>query len=112
MLTVRDITEALKKSRKVQADFTNHSKARKTRNTLTVKAQPAKQKAIQWELMAIYLTEIAGGRRLRSVQTTLLKAIELLDTETVQDALQKRLEYLPIPRHNAAFELEWAYTQG
>lgn len=112
MLTVRDITEALKKSRKVQADFTEHGKARKSRNTLTVKAKPAKQKSIRWELMAIRLTEVVGGRRLKSVPTTLLKAVELLDAETVQDALQKQLEYLPVPRHNAAFELEWAYTRG
>lgn len=112
MLTVRDITEALKKSRKVQADFTDHGKARKSRNTLTVKAKPAKQKSIRWELMAIRLTEVVGGRRLKSVPTTLLKAVELLDAETVQDALQKQLEYLPVPRHNAAFELEWAYTRG
>ena len=112
MLTVRDITEALKKSRKVQADFTDHGKARKSRNTLTVKAQPAKQKSIRWELMAIRLTEVVGGRRLKSVPTTLLKAVELLDAETVQDALQKQLEYLPVPLHNAAFELEWAYTRG
>ena len=111
MLTVRDITEALKKSRKVQADFTDHGKARKSRNTLTVKAQP-KQKSIRWELMAIRLTEVVGGRRLKSVPTTLLKAVELLDAETVQDALQKQLEYLPVPRRNAAFELEWAYTRG
>lgn len=112
MLTVRDITEALKKSRKVQADFTDHGKARKSRNTLTVKTQPAKQKSIRWELMAIRLTEVVGARRLKSVPTTLLKAVELLDAETVQDALQKQLEYLPVPRHNAAFELEWAYTRG
>lgn len=112
MLTVRDITEALKKSRKVQADFTHHGKARKSRNTLTVKAKPAKQKSLRWELMAIRLTEVVGGRRLKSVPTTLLKAVELLDAETVQDALQKQLEYLPVPRHNAAFELEWAYTRG
>lgn len=112
MLTVRDITEALKKSRKVQADFTDHGKARKSRNTLTVKAKPAKQKSIRWELMAIRLTEVVGGRRLKSVPTTLLKAVELLDAETVQDALQKQLEYLPVPRRNAAFELEWAYTRG
>jgi hypothetical protein len=112
MLTVRDITEALKKSRKAQADFTDHGKARKSRNTLTVKAKPAKQKSIRWELMAIRLTEVVGGRRLKSVPTTLLKAVELLDAETVQDALQKQLEYLPVPRHNAAFELEWAYTRG
>lgn len=112
MLTVRDITEALKKSRKVQADFTDHGKARKSRNTLTVKAKPAKQKSIRWELMAIRLTEVVSGRRLKSVPTTLLKAVELLDAETVQDALQKQLEYLPVPRHNAAFELEWAYTRG
>jgi hypothetical protein len=112
MLTVRDITEALKKSRKVQADFTDHGKARKSRNTLTVKAKPAKQKSIRWELIAIRLTEVVGGRRLKSVPTTLLKAVELLDAETVQDALQKQLEYLPVPRHNAAFELEWAYTRG
>lgn len=112
MLTVRDITEALKKSRKVQADFTEHGKARKSRNTLTVKAKPAKQKSIRWELMAIRLTEVVGGRRLKSVPTTLLKAVELLDAETVQDALQKQLEYLPVPRRNAAFELEWAYTRG
>lgn len=112
MLTVRDITEALKKSRKVQADFTDHGKARKSRNTLTVKAQTAKQKSIRWELMAIRLTEVVGGRRLKSVPTTLLKAVELLDAKTVQDALQKQLEYLPVPRHNAAFELEWAYTRG
>lgn len=112
MLTVRDITEALKKSRKVQADFTDHGKARKSRNTLTVKAKPAKQKSIRWELMTIRLTEVVGGRRLKSVPTTLLKAVELLDAETVQDALQKQLEYLPVPRHNAAFELEWAYTRG
>lgn len=112
MLTVRDITEALKKSRKVQADFTEHGKARKSRNTLTVKAKPAKQKSIRWELMAIRLTEVVGGKRLKSVPTTLLKAVELLDAETVQDALQKQLEYLPVPRHNAAFELEWAYTRG
>lgn len=112
MLTVRDITEALKKSRKVQADFTEHGKARKSRNTLTVKAKPAKQESIRWELMAIRLTEVVGGRRLKSVPTTLLKAVELLDAETVQDALQKQLEYLPVPRHNAAFELEWAYTRG
>ncbi len=114
MLTVRDITEALKGSRKVQADFTDHGKkARKTRNTLTVKVQPAKkQKAIRWELMAIRLTEVVNGRRLKSVPTTLLKAVELLGNETVADLMEKRLTYIPVPLHNAAFELEWAYTKG
>ena len=116
MLTVRDITEALKKSRKVQADFTEHGKrARKTRLAKVLKEGgklPKQEQPKKWELMAIRLTEVVGGRRLKSVPTTLLKAIELLDAETVQDALQKQLEYLPVPRHNAAFELEWAYTRG
>lgn len=115
MLTIRDITEALKGSRKVQADYTDHGKkARKTRNTLTV--QPAtvkkagKQDRKRWELLNINLVKVVNGRRLKSVPTTLLKAAELLGKETVADLLDKRLTYIPVPLHNAAFECEWAYT--